>query len=266
MIEEIENPVIEEEEEITENVEEVATEETTEEVEEELPKTYTEEELNARVDELLAKKIARKERKLRKEYDSKYGELVNVLKAGTGEDDIDSIKDSFTDFYTRKGVKIPSMSFNDDDLARLGNDDAEDIIEEGYDAIKEETDRLASIGKDNMNARERATFMKLAAERTLLEEKKELAALGIGRAEIESEDFIKYNAKLNPELSLKERYEMYQNSKPKKQIEQMGSMKSGNVSKVKDYYSPAEIEKLTEEDLSNPEVWEAVRKSMTGRA
>ena len=33
----------------------------------ETPKTYTEDELNARVDELLAKKIARKEAKIRKE-------------------------------------------------------------------------------------------------------------------------------------------------------------------------------------------------------
>lgn len=259
-----------EEENVTENVEEQTTEEIVEEVESEPEeveeKKYTEEELNKRVDELLGKKLARKERKIRKEYENKYGRLVDVLKAGTGENDIDDITNSFSDFYERKGIKINNTGFNEDDLTRLGNDDAEDIIEEGYEAIKEETDRLASIGSDNMNPREKATFMRLAKERQTIEDTKELASIGIGLKEIESDEFKLYNQKLNPELSLKERYEMFLSSRPKKQIEKIGSMKNSNVSKVKDYYSPEEIERLTEEELDNPQVWEAVRKSMTGKA
>ena len=34
---------------------------------------------------------------------------------------------------------------------------------------------------------------------------------------------------------------------------------------VKDYYSPEDIKNLTEEDLADPHVWEAVRRSMTGK-
>ena len=34
---------------------------------------------------------------------------------------------------------------------------------------------------------------------------------------------------------------------------------------VKDYYTPEEISKMTEEDLDNPQVWEAVRRCMTGQ-
>jgi hypothetical protein len=45
----------------------------------------------------------------------------------------------------------------------------------------------------------------------------------------------------------------------------MGSMKNNPDKGVKDYYSPSEIDKLTEEDLADPKVWEAVRRSMTGR-
>ena len=45
----------------------------------------------------------------------------------------------------------------------------------------------------------------------------------------------------------------------------MGSMKQSQGNVVKDYYTPEEIERLTEEDLDNPKVWEAVRRSMTGR-
>ena len=33
--------------------------------------------------------------------------------------------------------------------------------------------------------------------------------------------------------------------------------------KVKDYYTEDEIRKLTDEELDNPKIWEAVRRSMT---
>jgi hypothetical protein len=42
-------------------------------------------------------------------------------------------------------------------------------------------------------------------------------------------------------------------------------MKQSPGKGVKDYYSPEEIDRLTEEDLDDPQVWEAVRRSMTGR-
>jgi hypothetical protein len=45
----------------------------------------------------------------------------------------------------------------------------------------------------------------------------------------------------------------------------MGSMKQQSPSSgVKDYYTPDEIDRLTIDDLKNPEVWNAVRNSMTG--
>ena len=42
-------------------------------------------------------------------------------------------------------------------------------------------------------------------------------------------------------------------------------MKGVPESRKKDYYTPEEISKLSEEDLDDPEIWEAVRKSMTGQ-
>jgi hypothetical protein len=44
----------------------------------------------------------------------------------------------------------------------------------------------------------------------------------------------------------------------------MGSMKNTVTKEVKDFYSAEEISRLTEEDLRNPEVWNIVRRSMTG--
>ena len=45
----------------------------------------------------------------------------------------------------------------------------------------------------------------------------------------------------------------------------MGSMRNGVEPKVKDFYTPEEIERLTEADLDNEDVWNAVRRSMTGQ-
>jgi hypothetical protein len=52
--------------------------------------------------------------------------------------------------------------------------------------------------------------------------------------------------------------------KPRKQIQTAGSMKSIQTKEVKDFYTEEEISRLTLEDLDNPKVWEAVRRSMTG--
>ena len=60
-------------------------------------------------------------------------------------------------------------------------------------------------------------------------------------------------------------YEFYQKYKPKKEVRKLGSMESGPISKVKDYYTAEEIDRLTDEDLDNDAIWNAVRKSMTGQ-
>lgn len=267
MFEENENPVIEE---ITENVEET-TEELTDgandiavtDAVEETPaiETFTKEQ----VDEMIAKKLARKEAKIRKEYDRKYGSLENVLRAGTGEDDIDKITDAFTNYYeTKKGIQIPKTpQLSDRQVEVLADDEANLIIEAGYDEIKDELNRLTDIGIDNMSNADKHIFLKLKQEADRITNERDLKSIGV--SELPS-DFKEFAEKLNPNLSMKEKYEMYSKLNPKKKGEPMGSMKSGQANKVKEYYSAEEIERLTDEDLDNPQVWEAVRKSMTGQS
>jgi hypothetical protein len=62
-----------------------------------------------------------------------------------------------------------------------------------------------------------------------------------------------------------EKYEMYTKLNPKKEVKPIGSMKSGQMEKVKDYYTEDEISRMSLDDLNDPRVWEAVRKSMTGQ-
>ncbi len=262
MFVENENPVIEE---ITENVEET-TEELTDgaNVEEEtieVPETFTKEQ----VDEMIAKKLARKEAKIRKEYDRKYGNLENVLRAGTGEDDIDKITDAFTNFYeNKKGITIPKTpQYSDRDMEYLAERDANEIIEAGYDEIADELNRMTEIGFDNMSKSDKVIFLKLKQEADRITNERELKSIGISEL---PDDFKDFSDKLNPNLSVKEKYEMYTKLNPKKEVKPMGSMKSGQMNTVKDYYTEDEIAKMSLDDLNDPQVWEAVRKSMTGQS
>ena len=129
-----------------ENMENLVAEQVTENVEqttEETPKTYTQEE----VDAIVGKRLARKEAKIRKEYDRKYGNLESVLKTGTGEEDVDKIADTFKDFYAKKGIKFPDRpTYTAQEIEVLAKAEADDIIRAGYDEVVEEVNRLADIG------------------------------------------------------------------------------------------------------------------------
>lgn len=263
-------------EEVTENTEQETAEEnvTDEKVDnaeskEESVKTYSEEdfekEVNSRVNELLSKKINRNNRKIRREYEEKYGKLENVLRAGTGEQDLDAITNQLEEFYKGEGVNIPPMNnYSNDDLEILGIKDAEDIISSGYEDIKEEVDRLANIGLDKMTARQKASFQKLAKVRKGMEAEKELAKIGVGKEVLEDDNFKAFTKKLNPELSIKDMYEMYTQVKPKPEVKKMGSMKSTTKQPaVKDFYTREEALKFTRADFDkNPELFKAVEKSM----
>ena len=263
--------------EVTENVEEQATEElvdgntepineveqTTEEVNEPV-KTYT----DAEVDEIVKKKLYRQEQKLNREFNkqlSSYKRAEEVLNAGLGTSNIEEATENLSNFYKEKGIEIPEYhsTYNEFDMEAGAEKEARSIIESGYEDIVEEVNRLAEIGIDNMSKREKIMFQTLASERERIEAEKEVAELGVSKEELESKEFQDFSNKYSS-LSLKQKYELYSQLKPKKNENIMGSMKSGATSLgVKEYYSDEEISKLTEEDLSDPQVYAAVRRSMT---
>ena len=252
-MEDIKNPVIEE---VTENTEGQAVEETVE-------KVYTEEEFNAKLDKVLAKKIARNNEKIRKEYEKKYGNLENVLKAGTGKDDLGEITEQFTDFYQSKGVQIPKpAAYSDKDIKVLAKAEASDIISLGFDDVVEEVDRLAELGT-NMSAREKLVFAELANYRKAEEDKRELAKIGVGEESLNDAEFIEFAKNLDPNLSTKKKWEIFAKYRPKKDIEVIGSMRnSENEPAVKDFYTRDEALKFTKKDFdNNPALFKAVEQS-----
>ena len=240
-------------EQVTENVEQTT---------EQTPKMFTQDEVN----EIVGKAKARNTAKIRREYDRKYGNLTDVLKAGTGKESVEEITDAFTQFYQNKGVylhKIPSYS--DADIAVLARADAEEIIRGGYDDVVEEVDRLADIGAENMTAREKALFKTLAEHRQSTERGMELSKIGVTEDVYGSKEFNDFASKFNPSTPIRDIYDIYQKTQPRKEIKPMGSMKSSGPSDngVKDYYSPEEAKRFTRADFDrNPALFAAVEKSM----
>ena len=273
MFEENENLV---EEETTENAEEQTaeenvedngevSEETTEEevVETEEPqeRLYTKEE----VDKIKVRTKRRIEDKVRREYERKYGRAETVLKAGLQKDDFEEAVNELENYYTQEGVKIPEFKYSQRDTEILAKAEADEIIDSGYDDIVEEVDRLASIGVDNMSDRDRIVFQKLAEERKRVEEEMELASLGLGK-DADTTEFKEFSKKLNPELSMKDKYEMYLKFKPKPKVETIGSMKNTKADDkgVKEFYTRDEALKFTKQDFDkNPALFKAVENSMS---
>lgn len=248
----------------TENVETVATEQSTgEQVEQvEQPRTYTQEE----VDEIVGRRLARNTAKIHKEYNKKYGQLENVLRAGTGKEDVGEITDTFTKFYESKGITIPSEpTYTDRETEILAKAEADDIIKAGFDEVVEEVDRLADIGIENMSAREKSVFTKLAEYRQTAERSNELSAIGVKEEVYNSKEFNDFASKFDSSTSITEIYEIYNKMQPKKEVRTMGSLKNTTQTDtgVKDFYTRDEALKFTKEDFDkNPELFKAVEKSM----
>lgn len=242
----------------TEDVEEPAKED------EAKPK-YTDEQL----DEIISRKLARQRKKLDKEYKKKYGRLETVVNAGLGTDNIEEATNKLTDFYKEEGIDIPQTSskFTDDEIELLASAEADRFIKEStYKELVDEVEDIENVmSEDELTEREKLYYKRLKSELNRQNDEKAVLSLGISLSDLEKEDVKEYFAKLNPNLSTKEKYEMYLSSKPKKEPKKMGSMKSGAQSEVKDFYTPEEIERLTDAELDNPKVWEAVRKSMTNK-
>ena len=242
-------------EQVTENVEQTTEQTST-------PKTYTQEE----VDAIVGKRLARKEARIRKEYDQKYGQLENVLKAGTGKETVEEMTDTFTQFYEKKGIKINKKpEYSQQDIEVLAKAEAEDIIRSGYDEVVEEVDRLTEIGVKNMTARQKAVFRTLAEHRQNAERSMELSKIGVTEDVYNSQEFKDFASKFASTTPIRDIYDIYAKTKPKKEVKTMGSMKNSTSDDgtVKDFYTFEEASKFTVKDFQkNPALQKAVEESM----
>ena len=226
-------------------------------------KMFTQDEVN----DMMGKRVARTEAKIRKEYEKKYGDLETVLMAGTGKKSVEEVTDSFKQYYEQKGVPIPRKSeFSEKDVEVLARADADEIIRAGYDEVVEELERLTELGAANMTAREKALFKTLAEHRRTAERGKELQKLGVTEDVYNSPEFKEFAGKFSPSTPIRDIYDIYAKTQPKKDIKPMGSMKNATADDgaVKDFYTYEEAKQFTKKDFDkNPALFKAVQASMT---
>lgn len=240
-------------EQVAENVEQTT---------EQTPKTYTQEE----VDDIVGRRVARNTAKITKQFERKYKPLENVLKAGTGQETVEAQTETLTQFYQKKGIQIPETpEFTARDIEMLASADADEIIRSGFEEVVEEVERLAALGAENMTPRDKATFKVLAEYRQATERGMELAQIGVTEDVYNSQEFKDFASKFVHGTPIRDIYDIYEKTQPKKNIKPMGSMRTNGSADngIKDFYSFEEALKFTKSDFdNNPALYDAVRKSM----
>jgi hypothetical protein len=200
-----------------------------------------------------------------KEELRKYKYLEDIVKAGTGTNNLDEAIKETADFYKGNGLDIPEYSSNSEEDERiLGQARANKFIDLGYEDMEEEANRIANIPRDQRTVREAEEFNILCAELTRRNNIKELKAKGYDSDVLETNEFKEFSSQFNDKVDISKVYEIYNklNGNKVEKPYSPGSAKStAQVKQIKEYYSPDDFDKLTDEDLNNPKIMEIVDKS-----
>ena len=216
--------------------------------------------------EMMKTRLDRQERTFQKEL-SKYKDTENVLKSALGASDIEEANKKLREYYENEGIKLPEVykpGLSSREIEVLAKADAQDFINEGYDSMLNEANRLAAKEYKNLNDRERIIFNTLAEELNKENSKRELLKVGAKEDVLNDKDFINFRNQFNSKTPIGDIYNLYlQTHNSKQKPTPMGSMKDTTAKKdIKDYYSPDDVNKLTDEDWAKPGVFEKALASM----
>ena len=242
--------------------------ETVEETKEEQPKGrfMTDEE----IDNLVMKKVNRRMAKLEAQKEkelSVYKDTENVLKSALGANNIDEANKKLREYYTAEGVKLPDVykpGLTSREVEVLAKADAQDFIDDGYESMLNEANRLAAKEYKNLNERERIVFNTLAEKLTQEDNKRNLLKLGATEDILNDKDFIDFKNQFNSITPIGDIYNLYLKTRDSKtKPVAMGSMKDTVAQKeTKDFYSPTDVKNLSDDDWNKPGVWERALASM----
>lgn len=256
----------------SEEVEEVLN--TTDEVEtnaEDIEKQI-EERANKIAEEKIEARLIRDRRKREREEASqraKYEELENIMKTALDAENLDDVITKSRSFYKEQGIDIPEtvsrLSLNERDEKVLAEADAREIISLGKAEMEEEANRIASIPESERSVREQTIFNEVCRELVNLNDIESLKEKGYDTEILNDRDFSSFREQFNLNTPVSKIYEMYQSIKGTKPVQPKspGSAKTNNSNnEIKDYYTPEEVRKFTEEDLDNPKLMAAIDRSM----
>lgn len=230
----------------------------------------------AEVDEVVKERLAR-ERKKYADYDDLKAQAEHlknmsaVLKeAGLDGSTGDQIK-ALREYYglPAETVDTPTDKGEDDTKAFVN---AERFARRATtEEITEEVERILDIPPSKRNATDRAKLEALGEKYGAIKFKREYdeAAEWYEKnhdtdmgAILQSDEFKEFADGSN--LPLKGILQKYMKFTGKvKQPSSPGSAKDTGGTVAKEYYTPAEVDRLTDKQLEDPKIWNAVRKSMT---
>lgn len=131
--------------------------------------------------------------------------------------------------------------------------------------MEEEAERLANIPREQRTVREQEKLHVLGVELTRRNNIKELKTKGYDTEILDTKEFKEFSKQFNDKTNISKIYEMYQkvNGLTPKKPSSPGSARNSTSQEVKEYYTPDEASRFTEEDLEkNPKLMEAIEKSM----
>ena len=220
----------------------------------------------AEFSDMVKSRLDRQERGYQKEL-AKYKDTENVLKSALHVNDMDEANKKLREYYENEGIKLPEVykpGLSSREIEVLAKADAQDFINEGYDSMVNEANRLASKKYENLNERERVIFNTLAERLTEENNRRDLLKLGAKEDVLNDKDFITFKNKFNSNTPIGDIYNLYIKTQDgtKKPVA-MGSMKDTTAQKeVKSFYSPKDVENMTDDDWNKPGAWEKVLASM----
>ena len=201
-----------------------------------------------------------------KEELRKYKYLEDIVKAGTGTSNLDEAIRETADFYKGNGLDIPEFTnYSEEDEKILGRGDASRFLDLDYKDIEEEAERLANIPREQRTAREQEKLHVLGVELTKRNNVEKMRAKGYDTNVLETKEFKEFSNQFNSDTDISKIYEMYQkvNGLTPKKPSSPGSARNSTRQGIKEYYTPEEARRFTEEDLErNPKLMEAIEKSM----
>lgn len=230
-----------------------------------------EERANKRTQEQIEQRLIRdrinRERKQNQEL-AKYRQLESIMKAGLGVETLDEAINKSSEFYKGQGVNIPiykeESSLSERDEKILAEADAREIISFGKQEMETEANRIASIPENKRTLREKTVFNALCKELINLRDVDTLKSKGYEIDLLNEKKFIEFRNQFNVNTPIETIVGMYKqvNNLNVEQPKSPGSAKSSTgIKQIKDYYSPEDFDKLTDEDLRNPKIMEIVDKS-----
>lgn len=199
---------------------------------------------------------------------AKYEQLESIMKTALGANDIDDVITKSKEFYREQGIQIPEIInkpyYGEREQTILAKVEAGEIIKLGKKEMEEEANRIAAIPQNERSVRDNTIFNEVCTKLMIMKDEEGLKSKGYDTKILNDKDFSLFRSQFNLDTPVTKVYEMYQTVKGTKPVQPKspGSAKTNNTNnEIKDYYSPEDFDKLSDEDLRNPKIMAIIDKS-----